>query len=267
MRIAFVVIALLFLWSPDRSGAQAQQIPQSSQSLKSSAPAAGCQLRESFNLLTIESAFVGLSGGVHFLESSHDLKSPLQATADLKSWLEKNKGGGEISGGQCYADISKYAPALISLLDRLHLEEGGLLYSDNDMPFRVFAKEKSEGVLISTVTSNQIYNTLKLNARQRAAKEFDSTAMPILREMRRALSQTPAQFYGVMILYGTRDFSESEIGGLDVRPDILAVVTDGENCRNLEDGKITGDEFADKCDIYLSYGNDPALVKTRLKFE
>ena len=48
---------------------------------------------------------------------------------------------------------------------------------------------------------------------------------------------------------------------------MLAVITDRENCRSLEEGKITEDEFADKSDIYLSSGNDPALVKTRLKFE
>jgi hypothetical protein len=262
----FILAALLFLGSTTWPLAQGQR-QEPPQSQKPPTPVVGCQLRESFNLLSIEKAFVWLHGVGLFLEGYHDLKSTAQAGADFKSWLEKNKGRDETPDGQCYANVSKYTPALITLLDGLRLNAGGLLYLDDDMPFRVFAKEKSEGVLLSAVTSGEIYNTLKIGARQRAAKEFDSTAMPILREMRAAFSQTPAQFYGVMIMYGTRDFSKDEIGGLDVHPDILAVVTDRENCRNLADGKITEDEFADKSDIYLSSGKDAVLVKTRLKFE
>jgi hypothetical protein len=232
---------------------------------------ADCRLPESFDLLKIESSGALLHGDGHFRNfpgGPYDLKSMLRASVDFKSWLEKNKGRDEMSDGYCYFSIiSKYAPALITLLDSLRLEEVVLLYDDNDMPFRLFAKEKSEGVLLSAVTSGQIYNILKLDARQRAAKEFDSTGMPILRKMRTALSQMPVQFYGVIISYGARDFSQSEEGGMDVYSDVLAVVTERENCQNLEEGKITEDEFADKSDIYLSSGSDPALVKTRLKFE
>ena len=194
MQTLFSLITLLFLWNSVQPLAEGQQVSELPKSQKPPTPAADCQLRETFNLLTIESLNANMNGDGHFRHlpgSSNELKSTARASADFKSWSERNKNGSETSNGQCYTHVSKYAPALIKLLDDLRLEDEGLLYPDNDMPFRVFAKEKSEGIVLSAVTSDQIYNTLKLNARQRAAKEFDSTAMPILREMRRGLSHTP----------------------------------------------------------------------------
>jgi hypothetical protein len=205
---------------------------------------------------------------VSFLKQPHALKSTSGASTDFKSWLDRNKGGGEMSMGECYPNISRYAPALINLLDALRSEKVGFLYSENDMPFRVCAKEKSEGLILSSVGTDEIYNTLKLDQRQRAAKEFHSTAMPILVKMRTALLETPAEFYGVIVSYGSRDFSHEDIGGLDIRPDVLVVVTDRENGRSLDEGKITEDEFADKSDIYLLPGvAGSPLVKVRLKLE
>jgi hypothetical protein len=265
MKTAFALAAVFLCCtagSPSVLGEQSQlpEPPQLQMPPTPGTPANVCRIPEAFDLLNFESGLAHLEGTSVFLHDRRALKSASQARTDFESWLKQNKGG------QCYPSISKYAPALTSLLDGLR-SSVGFLYAEDDMPFKICAKEKSEGLILSAVASDQIYNTLRLDPRQRGAKEFESTAIPILLKMRTALLQTQAQFYGVVVVYGARDFSRDELGGLAVQPEVLAVVTDRENGRSLDEGKITEDEFADKSDIYLRVEGASRLVKVRLKFE
>jgi hypothetical protein len=231
-------------------------------------PAEACQLpTDVFRILQFESGLAQMAGGTMFLDPSlKDLKSSSVAASEFRDWLGKHKGDGTRGqDGQCYETVSKYQSGLLVSLDNLRYQtDKGLLYSNEETPFRFLIYDGQKLLLVSSIVSTQIYNSLRLNDRARAAKELHSTAIPALREIYQALAGTDLKYYGVIVVYGVKDFSDEGI--FATHTEVIAIISNSAVIGSLADGKTTEEEMADKSSIYLESA-DPGSQLVKVKVE
>lgn len=111
-----------------------------------------------------------------------------------------------------------------------------------------FASKDNDLVLVETsVGSNNIYNTLRLETKQRAAKEIEATVLPAIKQFR-GINVPGVKSFGVVAVYGTKDFSAPDS---TPKPEAVALVASVENCRKLDEAEITEEDFVASADIYL----------------
>lgn len=189
-------------------------------------------------------------------------KTSLDAVNDVDAWLEKHKSDNNEaendvyawlekrnSGAPCYGLLAKYRPNLTHFLEELDYAPGddrGLYY--DDFPFVLYSVNKQPALIFSWISSDSVYNTLRLSARERAAKEFHASIVPVLIEMSQQLSDTSFGYYGASVVYGSKDFTEEDS---TAKADALMVVASSEDCRKTAKAEITEQELADRSQIYL----------------
>ena len=142
-----------------------------------------CRLPDFFDTLKRGSSDAVLSGMIFLMRPENKPpKSSEEAAADFGSWLEKPVDTEGLS--PCYALMAKHEAtlagknqaALLKVLKELGYsghDLTGFLYFEE--PFRFCLKAKGETLIISSIVSHSMYNTLRLDGQSRAAKEFHST--------------------------------------------------------------------------------------------
>jgi len=124
-----------------------------------------------------------------------------------------------------YAAIRPYRSALLELLtdlDTLSGTEVQFLVSPDSLPFSVVSY-KGARCLVLTSSTSDTYNTLRLTAKQRAAKALSAQVLPLLRSLAKTFSSANVPQYAVFAVYGTRDFSLPENDGLE--SEVVGLVT------------------------------------------
>lgn len=120
-----------------------------------------------------------------------------------------------------------------------------LIYTQ--VPVRFASKEGGLVVVETSVGSHNIYNTLRLETKERAAKEIVATVLPAIKQFR-GINVPEVRGFGVVVIYGTRDFSAPDS---TPEPEAVALVASVENCRKLDQSEITEEDFVAASDIYL----------------
>ena len=120
-----------------------------------------------------------------------------------------------------------------------------LLYTS--LPMRFAEKDGSLVLLETCVASDNVYNTLRLSAKERAAKEIDATVLKAMKEFRN-LSLPEVKSFGVVAEYGTRDFSEHDSRP---KPEMVTLIASVSNCRKLDQLEITEEDFVALSDVYI----------------
>ena len=111
-----------------------------------------------------------------------------------------------------------------------------------------FASKDNGLVLVeASVGSDNVYNTLRLETKERAAKEIVATILPAIKQFR-GINVPDVKSFGVVAIYGTKDFSAPDS---TPRPEVVALVASVENCRKLDQAEITEEDFVASSDIYL----------------
>jgi len=171
-------------------------------------------------------------------------KSAQQAIGDLDKYvLLKPEPGGDspqllaehLLMGKYHADLDK----LVSV------SFGPLLYTVT--PVRLASREGELTLLLTSLGSVNIYNTQRLDARGRAAKEIQATVLPEIKQFR-VVTAPAIKNFGVIVIYGTKDFSEEDS---TPKPELVALVASAGNCRKLAAATMTEEDFVAASDTYI----------------
>jgi dTDP-glucose pyrophosphorylase len=101
---------------------------------------------------------------------------------------------------------------------------------------------------LATKGSTTVYNTLRLDAKQRAIKEIQETVLPAMKRFAVAVvNSADIKNFGVVVAYGSRDFSDE----LSTKAEVVALVASAERCKKLADAELTEEEFVDAADVYV----------------
>ena len=125
-----------------------------------------------------------------------------------------------------------------------------LLYSE--IPARFALKDGALTLLLTTLDSENVYNTLRLDSRQRAAKEIDAIALPAIERLS-TVRAPDVKYFGVIVAYGTRDFSQED-SSKTPEAELVVLVAQADRCRKVSDAELTEEEFVDTADVYLVDG-------------
>lgn len=203
-----------------------------------------------------------------------------QTLWDLASSSEQKDQYKPKTGDEAAEDIEKYTqeklgtkslPELIAeqrLMEKYRSELEALLKASsvpllyNELPVRFASRDGELTLLLTTVASDNVYNTLRLETKERAAKEIQDTVLPELKQFR--IVRSPAiKNFGVIVVYGTRDFSDSDSSP---RPETVALIASAANCQKLEEAEITEEDFVASSDIYI-VGQTLAVRKVKLSLD
>ena len=169
------------------------------------------------------------------------------------------------SGEDAVGDLEKYinekpgpdwSPGLVAehvliTKDRTDLEAlvraslKPLLYAQT--PVRLASSDGGLTLLLTSLGSENVYNTLRLEAKERAAKEIQKTVLTAIKQFR-VITSPGIKNFGVMVVYGTKDFSSPDSAP---EAEAVALVAAAATCQKLADAEITEEEFVASSDVYI----------------
>jgi hypothetical protein len=176
-------------------------------------------------------------------------KSAERAVADFEEYLSEKPGADW--GVGLTAEHSLMVQYQKDLKQLIRMNMTGLLYTGK--PVRLAKGDRGLTLLVSSLGSGTTYNTLRFESRERAAQEIQKTILPAIKRFD-VITTSAFKSYGVIAVYGTKDFSEKDS---IPEAELVALVASPENCRKLANAEITEEEFVSGSDIYIVDSTDP----------
>lgn len=185
---------------------------------------------------------------------------------DVDSYLSttptENKRRGEIKE---FGLIKKYRNSIDTTFRGLKLlgsdQLGKFIYSKGiSLPVHFgLMGDTALSFIVSGVYIDNIYNTLKLTARQRATKVVTTYMLPSLKSFANSFSDNEVKYFGMTCVYGSKDFSDN--GVLATRPEFVAFIAPAKMIRQYFAGDLTEDELIDAADIFVGDRDMVAEIK------
>jgi hypothetical protein len=164
--------------------------------------------------------------------------------AGLPPWLSKKAEEPKDAKQRKYvAQYRAAAERLISGFD-YHVR----FFGGEDFPVRFAMREGSLSVLVTGVFYTKMSNTLRTTESTRAAMVFREIIAPQLAVFEKAFGGSGVKFYGMLVTYGSQDFSE-EHGAEKVES--VIVIVPAEKCKQFAEARITDAELISAGDTYL----------------
>jgi hypothetical protein len=190
---------------------------------------------------------------------NYKAKSPEEAWADIETFTKTKPLRDEYPGQVAeYQQVMKHLSQLRMLfkepgLTGRHLS--GFLYTCTDsgycdIPIRFCLLDGALAILLRCVASEMVYNTLETTPKSRAAKVVESSILPFLNNFNTAFSGSDVRYYGIVVLYGSRDFSDNA-DPLNLKPEMVALVVPSEKSREFSGGKITDQQLVDSSVVFV----------------
>ena len=185
---------------------------------------------------------------VNYHDERYPPKGADRATADIDAVIDirrKERAAKETRPGTIdeWDLIEKYRADITKLFS----VSGPLLYTG--LPVGFALKDNGITLILESLGSANVYNTLRLDSKQRATKEIQETVLPAIKRFA-VVDSTDIKNFGVVVAYGSKDFSdESEVGNLEA--EIVALVASSETTKKLAAAELTEEEFVDAADVYL----------------
>jgi len=186
---------------------------------------------------------------VHYKDDEHPVITHKQFTEALDTF-------NEYSPPSEYHEALKYRTEMKGAfkLFGMYCDEIAIFLSNpgkRPIPFRFADKDGKKCVVLTDMASSTVYNTLRTTSKTRAAKVLTSCFIPNIRYLYRAFEKTDIAYFGLTIVYGSKDFSnKSDVRNL--KPEMLAFIFPREKCKQFIEGSITESEFVDASGIYLT---------------
>lgn len=247
-----VMVALVFLVLPSPSTAQVGQAAQRPQTPKGSANPPVKATPPTVELGSVAKAIGGEFTAktswdltFHFHDPKYPPKDTDRATADIGEIVKlrrASRAAKETRPGIVdeWDLVEKYQADIIRLVS----VSGPLLYSL--LPVHFALKDSNLTLILASIGSDNVYNTLRLDAKQRATKEVQETALPAIKRFA-VVGSKDIKNFGVMVAYGSKDFSDES----STKAEIVALVASSGACRKLADAELTEEDFVDMADVYL----------------
>jgi len=177
----------------------------------------------------------------------HRPKSREEGVADINKFIAMRVTADNTRRG-LVAEQALFKKHRDSLSKLVSVSPRPFLYGET--PVRFASKDGALTLLLTTLVSQNVYNTLRLDAKQRAAKEIEDTVLPAMSVFSLVSSTADIKSFGVIVVYGTRDFSETD-SILSRKGEVVALVASADRCRKLGQAELTEEEFVDSADVYL----------------
>jgi hypothetical protein len=179
---------------------------------------------------------------VQYHDKLYPPKDGEHAAADISEIVHENRARRALKLPPDDGDlIEKYQADISRLL--FHFS-APLLY--NREPVRFALRDNNLTLILASLGSTNIYNTLRLDAKERATREIQATVLPAIKRFA-IVSSTDIKNFGLVVAYGSKDFSDE----LSTEGEIVALVASSDSCRKLADAELTEEQFVDMADVYL----------------
>ncbi len=199
-----------------------------------------------------------------YLLKQSGAKTSSQAKEDLQDWLTSGHSPQGVPRAE-FDLVYKYRRSLSMLLDSMKYigdEDGELLYKKGDIPFLFADHEGSLTLVVSSIASGEVYNTLRLNGEARAYKVAVATALPVIRDISEAFESDEIRYFAIEVCYGSRNFLEDE--KWDTHGEALMLVVLSKEAREYDAAQITREDFLGKAEAYIFNSQAAAVEKIRL---
>jgi hypothetical protein len=105
-------------------------------------------------------------------------------------------------------------------------------------------------LLISGAVSDNVYNTLKLTLKQRAAKVITTYILPALKIVANNFTNKEIKYFGMSCAYGSKDFGDDDPNA--TKAEFVSFLAPSSLIRKYTSSDITEDELVNAAEIYIS---------------
>ncbi len=106
-------------------------------------------------------------------------------------------------------------------------------------------------MLTGGIVSDNVYNSLRLTLKQRAAKSIENEILPAFKNLQGAMSDPKIKYYGFISVYGCKDLSEEDRSS---DGEVVTIVASALNIKKYIDATITDDQFIKLSQVYVYTG-------------
>jgi len=140
------------------------------------------------------------------------------------------------------------------------------VFAANRMPLSIIQTDTGKVFFLSGLFTDNIYNTLKLTSRQRAAKVLSSGLIEKLGTMNQMITDKTIKYFAIGAVYGSKNFAESD--GVMPVAEYVFIISPRSLIIKYTLGAITVDEFVNRSSIFLSdRDNFGANIKVKIVME
>jgi hypothetical protein len=211
-------------------------------------------------LMNVKDAFIRarlVDGTYWSLYAKHNEKkySPTKAEdvmTDVDNYLEVtpsvNKSQGRIKEFEL---IKKYRNNIYTTFQGLKLlgtdQLGEFFYEDSYLPthFAMYG-DTALSFIITGVFIDNVYNTLKLTARQRATKVLTTYILTSLTAFANSFHGTEIKYLGMACVYGSKDFSDD-----DTKEEFVGFIAPVKLINKYIAGDLTEDDLVNGADVFI----------------
>jgi len=194
--------------------------------------------------------------GIQFNEPDN-IKSTTEVIEDIEAWVSEGKEISFRSKGEA-KQLRKYANNIKKLIKNINYEDGQsaiYLYSKNQLPILFAEKDGKIVFFVTKYGSKKIFNTLKVSEKKRASKIISSIILPCMKEFESAFKDTAIRYYGMVVIYGSEDFSKNNdvlSSQGEMKAEMVSMVVSAEQCKKFVNAEITDADLIATADIYSS---------------
>lgn len=253
MKTKLFALAILILILPCNSIAQK---PRTKSPVKARAEAGEViPLKPLMRVLEEESTSGRLIWELTALASpGYKLRGGKAVAADLEAWDVDEAGNLARRAAGEMPLLKKYKSPIVTLISHLDYfghQIASFTTQPKHVPIRFAASDTGQTMLVTDLASESSFNTLKLSAKARAAEVIRSMILPAMESLLRAAKGTNIRQVGIMVTYGSKDFSDKS-NVLNLKAEAVAVVASVENCSEFTSGKITDNVFLSRASVFLA---------------
>jgi hypothetical protein len=199
--------------------------------------------------LHVESPFLtgttGWSLSVKYQNKEYPLHSPSEVALQVLDFQPKQDG---TAGDRFIATHRTALSKFFTSLNSLGKEEVYFLHSQW-LPIKVASKDDAPCMVFTNFASTNLYNSLRLTEKQRAAKVLDTLVLPILQKLDDSLYDSEIPHYCIVYFYGSQDFSQKS--RLSIRPEVLVLVISREICHAFAKGKLSQEKLLSRTEVFI----------------
>lgn len=205
---------------------------------------------------------------------SKKLRGGKDTLQDIDAYLNKPiPQSDEYAGGSRFY-MKKYRDSFDKLFNDfdLSIKTGkviGFTYDpEKGLPIQFARNDDGKLVFALTgVATNNVYNTLRLSVKQRAANILSSVSFPLAESIYIFLlsKQTGIDYLALSVSYGSRNFLDK-----DAHPDceVIVFVAPTEALKQFVGKKITGDDLLEKSEVFaIDKDSFPSIRKIKVVLE
>ena len=179
-------------------------------------------------------------------------------------YMEKSLA--DLSGDKMELDFKKKNKTQINTLfsSLKYIGKDDAKYASNVNPVSILSNDEGRTFFIQSIFIDDIFNTVKLSARQRAAKVISTYLINCLKESSSIISDKSISFFAAGAAYGCKDLltDNSRIEG-----EYVYIISSRIMIEKYSLGSISEDDLINQASIFLREKDNFGLKKVKISLE